>query len=96
MMSGRSAAPWRAVARKPSARLWRIRRSAVRRCAPIATPEANLTGCLLWVAEHNPCSNCRARALKLLIERGTAPESLVRECLHDADGEARELAEAWL
>jgi hypothetical protein len=25
-----------------------------------------------------------------------APESLVRECLHDADGEARELAEAWI
>jgi hypothetical protein len=57
-----------------------------------AHPDASLTGCLLWVAEHNPCSNCRAHALKLLIEHGTAPESLLRECLHDADEDARELA----
>jgi hypothetical protein len=62
-----------------------------------AHPEADFTGSLLWVAEHSPCGNCRARALKQLIQRGTAPASLLQECLHDADGEARELAaKEWI
>jgi hypothetical protein len=57
-----------------------------------AHPDEDWTDCLLWLAEHGPCSMCRSSALSALVKNGTAPEALLEECLSDAVEEIRELA----
>lgn len=51
-----------------------------------------LTACYLWVYENTPCSICRRRILKILIELKQAPKHILTECLKDCSSDIRELA----
>jgi hypothetical protein len=51
-------------------------------------------GLLRWHYEMTPCSFCRARSFKLLVERGAADADLRAEAHHDADDGTRELAQS--
>lgn len=58
-----------------------------------ANPEANrLPLCLVSYALQ-PCSSCRCRDARLLIDGRVAPAWLVEECRHDADADCRQLVE---
>jgi hypothetical protein len=45
----------------------------------------------LVVYEHSPCTNCRRRAVKALLDTGRAPGWLVDECRFDANREIRKV-----
>jgi hypothetical protein len=47
---------------------------------------------LLELYERGPCSLCRHRVVKLLLDIGGAPDWLLEECRYDVDEETRELA----
>jgi hypothetical protein len=49
---------------------------------------------LLCLYEKGPCSVCRERAVKRLMERGALPEELRAECAWDANDEIRDLVRA--
>jgi len=50
----------------------------------------------LWYYEKTACSLCREDTVRKLIERGQAPEALLRECLLDCVPDIREMAELAL
>lgn len=50
--------------------------------------------CLLYVYEFSPCSTCRKRAVKALIDTNTAPAWVLAESLFDADPETRAFVRA--
>lgn len=56
-----------------------------------AHPGADALDCLLYVYELSPCSICRSRAVKALIDTNTAPEWVLTECTHDADPDTQAL-----
>jgi hypothetical protein len=58
------------------------------------TPE--LTECLRWAYELNPCSCCRQSIVEDMIALGIATPELLAECLYDSDDETRDLARAAL
>lgn len=47
---------------------------------------------LLELYERGPCSLCRHRVVKLLLDIGGAPDWLLEECRYDVDTQTRELA----
>ncbi len=47
---------------------------------------------LLAMFERGPCSFCREKTVRRLIERGALTEELRLECSHDANGDIRDLA----
>jgi hypothetical protein len=47
---------------------------------------------LLAMFERGPCSFCREKTVRRLIERGALTEELRLECSHDANGDVRDLA----
>lgn len=49
----------------------------------------NAQHCLLYVYEFSPCSTCRKRAVKALIDANTAPAWVLAESAFDADPETR-------
>lgn len=53
-------------------------------------PEAK--DCLLFVYESSPCSLCRAKAFKALVECRAAPDRIVAEATFDVDFDTRALA----
>lgn len=55
-----------------------------------------LTAYYLWVYENTPCSSCRKRILKILIELKQAPKHILTECLKDCSSEIKELAKKEL
>jgi hypothetical protein len=55
-------------------------------------PHPELAGCLAWVYEHTPCSNCRGKALAALLARNRAPLPLLREAVWDCSEETRTAA----
>lgn len=57
-----------------------------------AHPGADALDCLLYVYERSPCSTCRRRAVKALIDTNTAPAWVITECTFDADPDTRALA----
>ncbi|NUQ48928.1 MAG: hypothetical protein HUU27_03290, partial [Phycisphaerae bacterium] len=57
-----------------------------------ATPEA--APVMLFCYEHTPCSNCRRKAVGVLLKAGVAPAWLVEECRCDVDDGTRKLVEA--
>lgn len=56
-----------------------------------AHPGDEAIDCLLYVYEHSPCSTCRRRAVKALIDANTAPAWVLIESAFDADPETRAL-----
>jgi hypothetical protein len=44
-----------------------------------------------WLYDTNPCSICRKIAVEALLDHGPLPESVARECLHDASDEIQAL-----
>lgn len=50
--------------------------------------------CLLYVYEFSPCSTCRKRAVKALIDTNTAPAWVLAESPFDADPETRAFVRA--
>ena len=59
-----------------------------------AHPGADALDCLLYVYELSPCSNCRQRAVKALIDTNTAPDWVLEEAAFDADPDTRALVAA--
>lgn len=59
-----------------------------------AHPGAGASHCLLYVYELSPCSICRKRALKALIDVNAAPAWVLTEAAHDADPDIRALVAA--
>ncbi len=53
--------------------------------------DVSLAPCLRWLYEKGPCSICRTRAVKCLVEWDELPEELRRECRFDVAEEIREL-----
>ncbi len=58
--------------------------------------DARLVEVLTAAYSINPCSNCRYRILRLLVERGQAPEDLLFESQWDAHSDARFFARGAL
>lgn len=56
-----------------------------------AHPGDEALDCLLYVYEFSPCSTCRRRAVKALVDTNTAPAWLLAESAFDADPETRAL-----
>ena len=58
----------------------------------------DMPGPLLWVYENIPCacSYCRGKAVKLLLENGSAPPDILQECLHDCNTETSAAAQVHL
>jgi hypothetical protein len=56
--------------------------------------DPQLSGCLLWIYERNPCSFCRRGATEDLVDRKMSPRNMLEECLWDCQEETRELAQA--
>jgi hypothetical protein len=59
-----------------------------------AHPDSGASHCLLYVYELSPCSICRKRALKALIDTNAAPAWVLTEAAHDADPDTRALVAA--
>jgi hypothetical protein len=59
-------------------------------------PDPELARCLEWTCEHTPCSICRGKALKGLLERDRASVQLLEEAAWDCVNETRERARAAL
>ncbi|MFO2464437.1 formylglycine-generating enzyme family protein [Pseudomonas sp. 15FMM2] len=59
-----------------------------------AYPGHKALDCLLYVYEFSPCSTCRKRAVKALIDTNTAPAWVLAESTFDADPETRALVRA--
>lgn len=53
-------------------------------------PTTESLNSMLYVYEHGPCMNCRFQALRIMKEAGVAPDWIVQEAQHDADGSIRE------
>jgi len=52
-------------------------------CEKNSNPEAK--DCLLWIYEHTPCSDCRRRAVRKLIEIKKISQTLQKECIYDCN-----------
>jgi len=50
----------------------------------------------LWLYEHGPCSFCRERVVKTLIDNHWDTPEILEECLDDCNSDIRELAEKRL
>lgn len=59
-----------------------------------AHPGQEALDCLLYVYEFSPCSTCRKRAVKALIDTNTAPGWVLTESAFDADPETQKLSPA--
>jgi hypothetical protein len=59
-----------------------------------AHADADASDCLLYVYELSPCSICRKRALKALIDTNAAPAWVLTEAAHDADPGTRAIVAA--
>jgi len=59
-----------------------------------AGPE--LIAALRWAYENNPCTNCRYEIVKLLDHFGALEDTLLQECLHDAEEDTRAIAQQRL
>lgn len=57
-----------------------------------SNPRPEAVDCLLFVYESSPCSLCRAKAFKTLVECGAAPDRIVAEATFDVDFDTRVLA----
>jgi len=57
-------------------------------------PEADSSRLGVVVYALTPCGNCRAKAIRILLKQGAAPDWLRDECRYDANEECRELVEA--
>ena len=49
-----------------------------------------------WIVEHSPCSICRSSTVRDLIKIDLAADSILQECLLDADSYTREIAKKAL
>ena len=54
--------------------------------------KSELTTCSLWVYENTPCSSCREKILKILIDLKQVPKQILIECLNDCSPNIRDLA----
>ena len=54
--------------------------------------DPNLAAALRWAYENTPCTNCRYRIVKLLDGFQSLDDTLLQECLHDAEEDIRDLA----
>ena len=59
-----------------------------------ANPDSDALDCLLYVYEFSPCSICRGRAVKALMDKSTAPDWVQAEAAFDANPEIRTLVGA--
>lgn len=59
-------------------------------CAAHQGPKA--LDCLLYIYEYSPCSDCRRRAVGLLVDTDVAPAWLLEESTFDSDPQTRVLA----
>jgi hypothetical protein len=50
-------------------------------------------GLLKWNYEHNPCTECRSRAVELMIKRRVITPEIAMECRYDSNEEIRELVQ---
>ncbi len=51
---------------------------------------------MLWTYENTPCTHCRNKIARLLIENNWLPDTLLNECLYDCVLDTRNLAKATL
>lgn len=54
--------------------------------------DPRLTDALIWVYENTPCIMCRGRIVSVLYELGSLNDSILRECLYDANEYTRKFA----
>jgi len=54
--------------------------------------DPKLTDALIWVYENTPCTMCREYIVERLYELGRLNDSILRECLYDANEDTREFA----
>lgn len=61
--------------------------------------EENSTICclelMLWSYDNNPCSLCRNRAVRILLDEGIAPDWLLEEASFDCQEQTREMVEKY-
>lgn len=50
-------------------------------------------GLLKWNYEHNPCTDCRCRAVELMIKRRVMTPEIAMECRYDSNEKIRELVQ---
>ncbi|MCR5806645.1 MAG: hypothetical protein K6G68_06385 [Oscillospiraceae bacterium] len=50
----------------------------------------------IWIYENSFCSCCRFDAVEKIVKCGSFTDEMLTECLHDCDGDIRELAEKEL
>ena len=51
---------------------------------------------MLWIYEHDPCSLCRGRAVRILLDTGIAPDWLLEEACFDCQEQTREMVEKYV
>lgn len=61
--------------------------------------EENFTVCclesMLWIYEHDPCSLCRGRAVRILLDTGIVPDWILEEARFDCQEETRAMVEQY-
>lgn len=58
------------------------------------TPDS--VGCVLLLYDRDPCSECRERLVRILINLDALPDWMAQECLWDANLDTREAVRAYL